>query len=358
MTDESYLYAYGLAAWGMLRAMAPWLLVGFALAGVLSQIIPTSLVRRVLATQSAGSVFKAVLIGIPLPLCSCGVIPVAASLRRAGASKGATAAFTASTPQTGVDSISATYSMMGWPFTLARIAADVISGLLAGIWINLTDKGIGKENDGCSEAPASCCGCDEGVASDTSDSQRTPRPVVEASGLKGRVAAAWREGFVVLPRDIGLYLIIGILLGALLTTVIPHDLVERYLPGSVVSYALVTLVSMPVYVCATGSIPVAFGLISAGFSPGAALVFLVTGPATNTATISTLLKLIGKKATFIYLTALLVGAWSVGALVDWVGIQPVAGNLEAESGTHSIGNVSAILLLVVLATAWRKSAKR
>lgn len=338
------------ASWAITTSMAPWLLLGFALAGVLSVLVPTRLIQKHLAGSSIYTVFKAVLFGIPLPLCSCGVIPVAATLRKSGASKGAVAAFTASTPQTGVDSIATTYSLMGLPFTLGRIVADVLSGLLAGFAINLLG-GRRESNDG-NPSRDSCCGsCD----SDDTASAESECGNVDKTG---RFRAILRNGFIDLPGDIGLYVIIGILLGALLVVAIPQNLVEQYGGENPwVIYSLVTVISIPVYVCATGSIPVAFGLIAAGISPGAAIVFLVTGPATNSATVVTLIKLIGKVPTAVYVGSLIIGAWSVGFAFDHFGIVPVETITGAISEPGFFGSLAAILLLLIFFNALRPRKK-
>ena len=229
-----------ITAWAILIEMSPWLLLGFALAGVLGVVFPEEFIRRHLSKRSIWSIVKAVFIGIPLPLCSCGVIPVATMLRNAGASKGSVAAFTASTPQTGVDSISATYSLMGIPFTLGRIAADVIAGLFAGFVINLYE-GRGEPSSESEEKKA-CC---DSTACDVEDDPAPKRNRGFSLILK--------KGFIEIPRDIGGYIAVGIVLGAVLSVVIPANLLEQYLgTNPFVMYALVTVLSVPVYVCATG----------------------------------------------------------------------------------------------------------
>ncbi|MEM8866957.1 MAG: permease [Verrucomicrobiota bacterium] len=325
--------------------MAPWLLFGFLVAGVLAELIPVSLIRKHLSSPSWFSICKSVILGIPLPLCSCGVIPVAASLRQAGASKGAVAAFTASTPQTGVDSISTTYSLMGLPFTLGRIAADVISGFLAGSLINLFD----REKAAAAPEASSCCGgC-------CSDAPEEPTARKDAPSWKTML----RHGLIDLPRDIGVSVLVGILLGALLVVLVPEGMLEAYLNGNtLLTYALVTALSIPVYACSVGSIPVAFGLLAAGISPGAAIVFLVTGPATNTATVTTLFKLIGKFSTGIYLLSLVVGAWSVGLTFDWIGIQPSTSEMRHTKEVNPLGFISAVVLCAILANALRLKLRR
>ncbi|MGJ3241494.1 MAG: permease [Opitutales bacterium] len=332
------------AAWNLTVAMAPWLLAGFVLAGLLEVCVPRQWISRHLAPRRASSVLKGVLVGVPLPLCSCSVIPVAASLKQSGASRGSIAAFTASTPQTGVDSIAATYSLMGLPFTLARIASDVIAGLAAGLAIHRWSAGPTDrqpENSSTSTQPDLEA---DGCASETAcaDAETNARP-------------AWRRvlriGLIDLPVDLALPLVVGIALGAAFTVLLPANTLEAWLPHPVVGYLAVTLLAIPVYVCATGSIPVAFGMLAAGLTPGAVLVFLVAGPATNTTTLTTLLRLIGRKATAIYLFALIAAAWLVGAVVDGLGIS-VSGGAGPDVDTAGwLGMLAAVGLLLLLANA-------
>ncbi|MEM7790144.1 MAG: permease [Verrucomicrobiota bacterium] len=333
------------AVWALLQSMAPWLLLGFVLSGLLSQLIPVAVVQSHLSNKSWLSIFKAVLIGIPLPLCSCGVIPVAATLRNAGASKGAVAAFTASTPQTGVDSITTTFSLMGLPFTIGRVVADLVSGLLAGSLINFFDRSDDRSSPAESSCCQSCCSEDEEITQHESN---------QSSKKPWKIRSILREGLIDLPGEIGIAVFVGILIGALLTIAIPENLLETYLYQNIfLTYTFVTLLSIPVYACSVGSIPVAFGLLAAGITPGAAIVFLVTGPATNTATVTTMIKLIGKSSTVIYLFSLVVGAWSVGFVVDFVGIMPGMPGDHKMAGMNSLGFISACLIVIVFANALR-----
>lgn len=341
------------AAWSLTTAMAPWLLLGFALAGICARFVPRKMIERHIAGNDLRSVIKAVLLGIPLPLCSCGVIPVAASLRAKGASRGAVAAFTAATPQTGVDSLAATYSLMGWIFTLGRLVADLIAGIAAGVLINWLapdekppEQSANSEESCCSRAPKSCC---------------SHQPSESAPGGAGaNWRSWWHEGFVKMPADIGKYLLMGILLGALITTLLPPDTLQDQLGHPLLSYLAITVVAVPLYVCATGSIPLAFAMMQVGISPGAAIVFLVAGPATNTATFVTLFKLIGRRATVIYLITLILGAWTVGLFFDYV-IPPEALSFSHrhlhQTAPSLASHLSGIALLALLAYALLRPKK-
>lgn len=345
------------AAWGLLQSMAFWLLAGFLIAGLVGEFLPLALVERHLAKRSWRSVLKAVVLGIPLPICSCGVIPVSAALREAGASKGAVAAFTAATPQTGVDSLATTYGLMGLPFMLGRLCADVLFGLMAGLLINVYERFEKTPKQVELSGGCGCCGCDSDGASPAESSMsccsdgEASRPVWYIRVLR----RAWIE----LPGKIGVSLFAGICMGAALAVWIPADWIQTYLGGSWwLSYLVITLLSIPVYACSVGSIPVALGLLSIGVSPGAVIVFLVTGPATNIVTISTLYQLIGRGATMIYLLSLIGGAWLVGFVFDASGVElseRIAGSLEMQ---HAGGEVAAFVLIVVwlnaMCVAWLK----
>lgn len=350
--------------WDLTAAMAPYLLLGFVLAGVLGELVPRTWIQRHLSGGGLGPIIKGVLFGAPLPICSCGVIPLAAGLRKQGASRGATAAFVATTPQTGVDSIAATYSLMGWPFTLARLGATVVSGLLAGSLINVfarkprspeaNDSGCGGEapavpssccqkeasDSGASVASAStCCGGEEG------------EPCAGPSRWRALLARAAHQGLVVLPQDLGLWILAGIALGGLLAALVPMNAWSGVMAYPALAYLGVMVTAVPLYVCATGSIPLAFGLLHAGFSPGAALVFLIAGPATNTATIATLYKTLGRTETALYLGALILVAWGSGWAFDaWVNssmtIDPGHSHAEATAWWMHLSAAVLVALLV------------
>ena len=290
--------------WRLTQQMAPYLLLGFALAGVVSQLMPQAWIKAHLASGGVRGVLKAVIIGLPLPVCSCGVIPLAASLRRQGASKGAIVAFTTTTPQVGIDSLVVSYYLMGGIFTLARVMADLFSGIVAGISVTrFAHELVGGDTHEIQEQAGLCC---EQAAEATS----RPRMLIT------KTRAALKEGFIALPEYIGKSIIMGIIVAGGMTTLFPESALEHLNGHFLFVFAMVTLVATPLYVCSTGSIPLALAFIQSGLSPGAALVFLITGPATNAATVTTLFRIIGKRETFVYLSVLIVSAWSVGFCFD------------------------------------------
>ena len=283
--------------WATLAEMAPYLLFGFLVAGALSVLVSPEFVERHLGGRGLWPIVKASAFGVPLPLCSCGVIPVAASLRRHGASRGATTAFLISTPQDGVDSVLVTLSLLGPVFAIFRPIVALVSGFLGGV---LVGKGADGQTGDAPPAKAcadACCASEE----------------------HGKVRRALTYGFGALPRDIGRTLLIGLVVAALISAAVPEDFFGKYLgQGKLLTMLVMMAVAIPVYVCATASVPVAAALIAAGISPGGALVFLMTGPATNIATISTVWKVMGKKTALIYLATVAVSALAAGLALDYI----------------------------------------
>ncbi len=281
------------AFWETAVKMAPWLLFGFLAAGVLSLFFTAEIVSRHLGRkQGYRGIFISVLLGVPLPLCSCGVLPVAVGLRKGGAGKGATAAFLISTPQTGVDSFFATYALLGWAFALFRPIVALCSGLLGGIWVDALDH----------EAPI------EGV---------TAKDTAREKAWYKRFPAAITYGFGTLFGNVAPALLVGLLLSAGILAFVPEDFfAEAWLGSDWVAFPIMLLIGMPMYVCSTASIPVAAALIAKGVSPGAALVFLIVGPALNGASLTTLLKLLGKRCTAVHLFVIATSAVLAGLLLN------------------------------------------
>lgn len=299
------------------NAMAPYILFGLLFAGLLHVFVPDTLVTKHLGKESVSSVIKATLFGIPLPVCSCGVIPLATGIKKSGASKGATLSFLISTPITGVDSILATYGIFGWVFTLYRVFTSMIIAMVAGILTNLFD-GDEKttEKKGFSatkplqtfstmlplqhKEEASCCG----LASCTTQKKEF------------WLSSALRYAFITLLGDIAKPLVWGLLIGALITVAIPQSISDILVAYSWLSYLIVIAIAVPMYVCATASLPIAAGLMLSGVSAGAAFVFLCAGPATNTVTIGVVKKMLGTRSLVIYLGSIIVGSMVFGLGLD------------------------------------------
>lgn len=342
-----------LSSWAMLVEMAPYLLLGFVAAGLLSVLISPRWVERHLGNRGFGQVFKASLFGVPLPLCSCGVIPVGASLRRSGAGRGATTAFVLSTPQTGVDSIAVTYALLGPFLAVVRPLAALLTGFFGGSLVYAFD----RDGDDGAVAPTPETSC-----SDNGDGCDTGEPSEKKTLLDGL-----RYGLVTLPRDIGRALIVGILLSGVISAMVEPHTLEAYLGGGLWPMLAAMVVGIPLYVCATASTPIALSLIHAGLSPGAALVFLITGPATNGATLTTLWRVLGRRSTIIFLVTVAIGALATGTVVDAMigaGVVPSGAMVPAAAtslghehhggdGTPAawFGTVCAVVLILLLINA-------
>jgi uncharacterized protein len=272
--------------------IAIYLLFGFLVAGILHILFPDSMVRKQLGKGSFGSVIKSTLFGIPLPLCSCGVVPVAASLRRSKASKGSVVSFLISTPQVGADSFLITYSLIGWVFAIFRIIAALITSLFAGIFINILDKEPNNSSENSGDVQIN----------DTSFKDRFKTlPAYMEYELFGSIAN---------------YLVIGIVIAGLIGVLVPDGFFETYLGNPFLSMILMLFVGIPMYVCASASTPIAASLLMKGISPGAALVFLLTGPATNAVSFSTVYKIVGKKSTVIYFTSIAAVSLALGYVLN------------------------------------------
>lgn len=335
---QDFIARFALSIWTTLREMSPFLLFGFLVAGLLSALVRPETVERHLGGRGFWQVFKAAVFGVPLPLCSCGVIPVAASLRRHGASTGATTSFLISTPQTGVDSIMVTLSLLGPVFAIFRPVVAFLSGLLGGILVNIFGY---DETASVEERPvctAECCSGD---------------------GSRGGILRVVRYGFVTLPKDINKALLIGIVVAGGISAAIPDNYLSGVLGGGIVSMLIMMAVGIPTYVCATASVPIAAALIMKGVSPGAALVFLMTGPATNAATITTVWKIMGKRIALIYLLTIAVSGLAAGLVLDLL-LKGSAAHEMAHSHWMLPGYVNticAVALLGVLFYAFFPSAK-
>lgn len=289
--------------------MSPYLLLGFLLAGVLHAFVPGRLYSKYLSRPNMKSVLLAALVGVPLPLCSCGVIPTAMSLRREGASKGATTSFLIATPQTGVDSIIATYSLMGLPFAIVRPIAALVTAIFGGALVDTTEelKDNSEELKGKSEES-------RGNSEESKESKDEREEVSLAFGAK--IVEALRYAFLDMMADIGKWLALGLLVAGLITICVPDSFFAIFRDNSLASMILVLCIAIPMYVCATGSIPVAVALMMKGLTPGAGLVLLMAGPACNMASMLVISKVMGRRTLLTYLASIVTGAVGFGLIID------------------------------------------
>jgi uncharacterized protein len=289
-----YIKEFGKEFFIILSEMAPYLMLGFIFAGLLHLLFPKKRVRKYMGQNNFKSIFNASLLGVPLPLCSCGVIPTGISFYKHGASKASTVSFLISTPQTGVDSIFVTYSMLGLPFAIIRPIIAFITGLFGG----LVTKKFDPEKT-------------ETVIQNNENGDEIPK------GFFPKIKEMFRYSFIEFLQDISNWLIIGLLIAALISVIVPDDFFAEKIPNDFLGMLAILVISIPVYICATASVPVAAVLMLKGLSPGAALVLLMAGPATNAATITMIGKVLGKKSLIGYLGAIITGALLSGLLIDY-----------------------------------------
>lgn len=321
--------------WQLTVQSAPWLLIGYFLAGVINTYLPEAWLKNQLGKTTFGHSVKAALIGAPLPLCSCGVIPTALGLRKRGASKNATAAFMVATPETGVDSVSVTYALLGPVMAIFRPFAAISSAIIAGELVRFigepeTPKAEAKTHGCCHSAKS---GCDSNA---------------KHSDIKSLLDFSFRK----LLGDTANWLLLGLAFAAIIQTYVPQEALS-YWGGSFLTMLVMVLVSIPMYICATASTPIAAGLLLAGVSPGAVLVFMLTGPATNIATLGVLGKELGKKCLAAYLAGVVLTAIGMGLLLDWLiayygwesSISPV-GHEHQEQWYYQLSGITLMLLML------------
>lgn len=337
-------YIFELAA--LVNEMSPYLLLGFFFAGLLRVAFPTRMISRYMGGRNMKSVVNASLLGVPMPLCSCGVLPTGIGFYKNGASRGSTISFLISTPQTGVDSILATYAMLGLPLAIIRPVVALFTGIGGGLLANRVDKNkIGEKKE--------------------EENQREAIP-------ERSIRELFRYGFVELLQDISKWLIIGMLAAALLSVLIPADFFINSVSNEYLSMLLMLVASVPLYICATGSIPIAAVLLMKGLAPGAALVLLMAGPATNIATMAVIGNTMGKKSLWIYLISIIGGALLFGTMVneliprEWItgGMMPGLHEGAHDHGAGWLQWLSSGLLVMLIINGYvkkilvRKSLRR
>ena len=375
----------------IINEMSPFLLLGFLFAGLLHAFVPSKFYTKYLSKRNFKSVVNAALLGIPLPLCSCGVIPTAMSLRKEGASKGATTSFLIATPQTGVDSIFATYSLMGLPFAITRPIVALITAIFGGQITNLTDKSDSEETNSPEEKEEHCCChshkeepkeehcccheekeqpkeehccCHEKAEESEGHCCHCEEEIPQNATLMQRLGIALRYAFVDMMEDIGKWLVIGLVIAGLITVFVPQEFFAIFADNTWLSMLLVLAISIPMYVCATGSIPIAVALMMKGLTPGAALVLLMAGPAANMASILVIQKRLGTRTLLAYLISIIGGAIAGGFVIDyllpreWFTSTLVQQGACCEAtGTWFQWTCTAILALLLLNVVWKKLKK-
>jgi uncharacterized membrane protein YraQ (UPF0718 family) len=323
------------AFWNVFAMMAPWLILGFFIAGIIATYVPREFVLRFLGSNGGiKSIFRAVVIGVPLPICSCGVIPISTVLRKNGASKGATAGFLISTPQTGIDSILATYALMGPLFAIARPIAAFVTGIVGG--------GV--------------------VHALTTDEASLQTEITQCAGSRpsrNLNTILW-QGYIRLLGGVVKPLGLGLFISALVAAFIPDDFFATTLSGrDYLAMPLMAILGFPMYICSTAAIPIATALMMKGLSPGAAFVFLMTGPAINAVSIATIASLIGKCATFAYMIVIFLGAILSGIVVNLLaGTTDIFSvQCEACAALPIYKHIAAIILVLLMVNAYIRVPK-
>ncbi len=374
--------------WAILVESSLWLILGFGIAGAVHALIPREWMLRHLSGGGFWPVAKASLLGIPLPLCSCAVIPVAAGLRKQGASKGASAAFAISTPQTGEESIPITWALFGPVYALTRPVVAVITALIAGLLIDASAKNDGVMNEiedavddpdavgltivNAGDADAAvkpCCSsktpvpaksCCSSEASKAEVSCCDSTPAQEHATVGEKIKIGFKHGFGTMLIDLAGWLAVGLILAAVISAALPKEWIEQNFGHGIVPMLAMLLIGIPLYICATSSTPLAWAMVAAGMSPGAALVMLLSGPATNVATMSWLIKDLGVRALVIYLATIAATALVAGLLFDAFlqGFVHIADmNMNHEMAASGFGLKQGAAVVFILLMAWALGMK-
>ena len=366
----------------LINQMSPYLLLGFLLAGIMHAFIPKRYFTRYLSKPDLRSVVNAALLGIPLPLCSCGVLPTAMSLRKEGASKGAATSFLIATPQTGVDSIIATFSLMGLPFAVIRPIVALVTALFGGTLVNVIDKEKpekAEEAEHCcchheeEEAEHCCCHHEEEEAGHCCCHHEEEEAGhccchheadAKQTTFLGKCLVALRYAFVDMIADIGKWLVLGLVIAALITVLVPDTFFAVFADNTWLSILLVLAISIPMYICATGSIPIAVALMLKGLTPGAALVLLMAGPAANFASILVIRKQLGLRTLMAYLAAIVGGAIGGALVIDYLLPRAWFTDHLVQMSAHCVEGASwfqwtcTAVLILLLGYAFYKNRKK
>ena len=326
----------------LITGMSPYLLLGFLLAGLMHAFVPGKFYTKYLSRKSFRSVLNAALLGIPLPLCSCGVIPTAMSLRKEGASKGAVVSFLIATPQTGVDSIIATFSLMGLPFAIVRPIAALFTAIFGGV---IVDKAEPEKKCCChseekeTEEHSCCCHSHkeeaEHVCHCHSEEKKAEDGCHSHKSFFTKIKEALTYAYVDMIEDVGKWLVVGLVVAAAITVLVPTEYFAVFQGNTLASMLLVLCIAMPMYLCATGSIPIAVALMMKGLTPGAALVMLMAGPACNFASMLLIRRSLGLRTMLVYILSIVLGAVAFGYLIDMLQFSGMVDFLYQLKEVHS-----------------------
>jgi len=349
---------------------APWLLLGLLVAGIMHELVPVSFLEKHMGSSSFGSISKAAIIGAPLPLCSCGVIPAALGLRRSGASKSSTISFLVSTPETGVDSVSVSYALLGPLYAIVRPVAAILSAIYAGLMVRFFAESDEKKVAQLGQAEAmqssSCCGSKPKpkpepkaqVASSCCGGEKkavhshVSEEALPAKSQPSKITSVLAYASGKLLEDIVVWLLVGLALAAAIKTWVPTDFLTQWGDG-VIAMLVMAIIGIPMYICATASTPLAVGFLAAGLSPGAILVFLMAGPATNVSTMGMIKQEMGTRTLVLYLFSVISANIGFGYLLNYlVASFSLSSMIKTQSHVHEHGaDVQVIYALCAIVLA-------
>ena len=336
--------------WQLFLLSAPWLMLGLLIAGLLNVYLPANFLNKHLGKEGFLTTVKAALIGAPMPLCSCGVIPAAIGLRRAGASKGATTAFLVSTPETGVDSVSVSYVLLGPFMSIIRPIAAICSAIVAGVLVGRDTDRLQTKPAADAQTKTSCCASKTAEPKVQTSCCDKPNKALQSQWQKVQQAISYSCNKLL--SDTMVWLMIGLFFAALVQTYVPESFLTQWGSG-ILAMLVVILISIPMYICATASTPIAAGLLLSGVSPGAVLVFMLAGPATNIATLGVVANELGKRAVFAYLIGVIGVALIFGFLTDYLVtefgfvVSPLLGE-EHQVLPHWLSFVFGVILIALI----------
>ncbi|MDD3343597.1 MAG: SO_0444 family Cu/Zn efflux transporter [Sulfurospirillaceae bacterium] len=343
-----YIEQFIVNFWNIVNEISFYILLGLLFAGLMKKLLPESFIKRHIGKDSYTTIFKTAMIGVPLPLCSCSVIPFASALKKAGASKSALQTFLISAPISGVDSLLVTQGALGWFFALYRMVTSFMIALVAGLfskWFDHSVQTSAPMRFSIHKPKANPTPC------------HTSKPLSNHNSLK----QIWDYAYHSIFSDIAKPLLIGLILASLLSTIIPTKMDNIFTQNLFLSYTLMIVLAMPLYVCATSSVPLGLSLIIAGFSPGTAFVFLSAGPATSIITMSVIKKIIGTKGLIIYLGSILTSSFIFAYIMDtffkdFISIV-VMENINQEFSLLRIASSLILLVLLYRTLIPKKSSK-
>lgn len=366
----AFILQTGLEAWHMTVLAAPFLLLGLAMAGLVHVLLPERVVQRYLGRSGLSGAATAAAVGVPLPVCSCGVLPLAVEMKRKKATDAASLSFLTTTPESGVDSVLFSWALLGPLMAVARPVAAFATAMLGATWMTVfptSQPAQASSRDVLADgepACGSCCGSQKAAMSELESEPVSGSERVGGRSIWGDARSALRYGFGEMLDDIAFWLVLGLVLAGILSVLLPSDLAALGLGGGLWPMLVMLCIGIPLYICASASTPVAAALLAKGLSPGAALVFLLAGPATNAASLVVLARTFGGRFVRVYVSSVAAGSLACGLLLDglmaafgWSLALPAAATAHEHAAPWELV-LAGVLVLLLLASAVRGSLRR